>query len=281
MNAGLANERFVLWMKTKGMANSSIENYSSQLKMFLNHFISIEKSRLITSEQIMEYLLTKIKPNSQRHAHSAIKLFYTHIVGQPLKFKHIPYAKKEKQLPQPLEVEEILAMIAACKNTKHKLIIYLLYGCGFRCQELIDLQWSHIDRKANVIYVIQGKGKKDRKVQLYPDLIDMLTKYYHEYKSELVGKPYVLVGQNLPQYSQRSVNEVLKQLAAKAGIKRNVHAHIFRHSYASHMLDSGIDLRAIQELLGHSSVKVTEIYTHVSKKRIASIPSPMSLALRA
>lgn len=274
-------EKYIQWMRCKGMAQSSIDNYASQLKMFLSHFSNVVRPVEVSSEQIIEYLLTKIKPNSQRHAHSAIKLFYTNIVGQPLKFKHIPYAKKEKQLPQPLEVEEILAMISSCKNTKHKLIIYLLYGCGFRCQELLDLQWVHIDRKANVIYVIQGKGKKDRKVQLYPDLIDLLTKYYHEYKNELVGKPYVLVGQNLPQYSQRSVNEVLKQLAVKSGIKRNIHAHLMRHSYATHMLDSGIDLRTIQELLGHANCKTTEIYTHVSKKRIASIPSPMSIALRA
>lgn len=274
-----ATEKYIQWMKCKGMAPSSIDNYASQIRMFLGHFGNVARPVEVSAEDIMSYLLTKIKPNSQRHAHSAIKLFYTHVVGQPLKFKHIPYAKKEKKLPQPLEVEEILAILAACKNTKHRVIIYLLYGCGFRCQELLDLQWKHIDRKANVIYVVQGKGKKDRKVQFYPELIELLTVYFHEYKKELLGKPHVLVGQQGEQYSQRSVNEVLKQLAAKANITRNVHAHLLRHSYATHMLDSGIDLRTIQELLGHSSSKTTEIYTHVSKKRIAAIPSPMALAL--
>jgi len=191
----------------------------------------------------------------------------------------VPYAKKEKKLPRPLEVDEILGMIDVCKNTKHKVIIYLLYGCGLRIQELIDLKWTHIDRAANVIYVIQGKGKKDRKAQLYPDLIRLLEEYYREFRPECKGNPYVLKGQTKQQYTQSSINQVLKQLAKKSGIKRNVHAHLLRHSYASHMLESGIDLRTIQELLGHENCKTTEIYTHVSTKRIASIPSPMAIAL--
>ena len=141
MDIGLATERFVLWMRTKGLSESTVSNYSSQVKTFLNHFSHIEKCRLITSEQIMEYLTSKIQANTQRHAHSAIKLFYTNVVKQPLKFKHIPYAQKEKKLPRPLEVDEILGMLDVCSNTKHRVIIYLLYGCGFRIQELIDLKY--------------------------------------------------------------------------------------------------------------------------------------------
>jgi site-specific recombinase XerD len=239
----------------------------------------VEKCRLITGDEIAEYVLTKTKANSQRHAHSAIKLFYTNVVGQPMKFKHIPYAKKEQKLPQPLEMEEMLAMVNVCENKKHLVILYLLYGCGLRNQELIDLKWAHIDRVANVIYVIQGKGKKDRKVQLFADLVRVLEEYYRAYP-ELKGNEYVLKGQFTNQYSQKSVNEVLKQLAKKAGIKRNVHAHLLRHGYASHMLDAGVDLRTIQELLGHASSKTTEIYTHVSKRHIANTVSPMTLVLQ-
>jgi len=279
MNYVHATELFVQWMQVKGLAESTISNYSSQVKSFGHHFKDVDRFRNISSEQIMDYLLTKIATNSQRHAHSAIKLFYTNVVKQPLKFKHIPYAQKERKLPRPLEVDEILGMIEVCANTKHRVIIYLLYGCGFRIQELIDLKWSHIDRAANVIYIIQGKGKKDRKVQLYPELVKLLEMYYAEFKHECKGNEYVLKGQLKPQYTQSSINRVLKQLAKKSGIKRNVHAHLLRHSYASHMLESGIDLRTIQELLGHTSSKTTEIYTHVSTKRIASIPSPMSIAL--
>ncbi len=281
MNYVHATELFVQWMRVKGLAESTISNYSSQVRSFGHHFRDVDRFRNITSEQIMDYLLTKIATNSQRHAHSAIKLFYTNIVKQPLKFKHIPYAKKEKKLPRPLEADQIMSMLKVCYNTKHKVILYLLYGCGLRIQELIDLKWSHIDRASGVIYVIQGKGKKDRKVQLYPDLIHLLEDYYKEFRSECRGNPYVLKGQVKQQYTQSSINQVLKQLAKKAGIKRNVHAHLLRHSYASHLLESGIDLRTIQELLGHYSSKTTEIYTHVSVKRIASIPSPMAIAISA
>jgi integrase/recombinase XerD len=272
--------KFIQWMRVRNMAGSTIDNYAAQVRMFLTYFKDVPRPVEVSAEQIMDYLLTKIKPNTQRHAHSALKLFFCNIVGQPLKFKHIPYAKKEQKLPQPLEMDEMLRMVQACGNKKHMVILYLLYGCGLRCQELIDLKWKHIDRAAKVIYVVQGKGKKDRKVQLYPDLVRVLTEYYTQYKQELKDSEYVLKGQCMPQYSQRSVNEVLKQLAAKAGIKRNVHAHLLRHGYASHMLDAGVDLRTIQELLGHSSSKTTEIYTHVSKKHIASTVSPMQLALQ-
>lgn len=279
MNYVRANKLFVQWMVAKELADSTVSSYSSQMLLFGKEYRAVDRFRNITSEQIIEYLTTKIKPNTRRHAHSALKLFYTNIVKQPMKFKHIPYAKKERKPPQPLEVDEVLGMLDVCKNTKHQVIVYLLYGCGFRIQELIDLKWSHIDRTANVIYVIQGKGKKDRKVQLYPRLIKLLETYYLEFKKECLGNAYVLKGQVKPKYSKTSINNVLKKLAKDSGIRKNVSAHKMRHSYASHMLDSGVDLRTIQELLGHENSKTTEIYTHVSVKHIASTLSPMQIAL--
>lgn len=266
-------------MKAKRLAESTIKSYKAQVMQFGAHFKHVDRFRNITADQILDYLTTKIEANTQRHAHSAIKLFYTNIIGQPLKFRHIPYAKKDKKLPQPLEASEIMAMLKVCRNTKHRVILFLLYGCGLRVQEMIDLQWAHIDRAAGIIYVVKGKGNKDRKVALYPELLQLLTDYYREYRDELSGNAYVLKGQFGPQYSQKSVNEVLKQLAEKAGVRGRVHAHLMRHSYATHLMDAGTDLRTIQELLGHSSPKTTQIYTHVSKKRIASVPSPMTIAM--
>jgi integrase/recombinase XerD len=279
MNYVQAADHFVQWMKAKRLAESTIKSYRSQIMLFGAHFAHVDRFRNVTSDQILDYLTTKVEANTQRHAHSAIKLFYTNVVGQPLKFKHIPYAKKEKKLPQPLEQIEVMAMLNVCTNTKHRVILFLLYGCGLRVQELIDLQWKDIDRAAGIIYVVKGKGNKDRKVALYPELLDLLTDYYREYRTELTDCPYILIGQGQMQYSQRSVNQVLKQLAAKSGVRGRVHAHLMRHSYATHLLEAGTDLRTIQELLGHASAKTTQIYTHVSKKRIASVPSPMSIAL--
>jgi integrase/recombinase XerD len=279
MDIGLAVKRYVLWMETKNLSPRTIKNYKCQVALFLNHFKDVEKCRLITSEQIMEYLVTKVQSNTQRHAHSAIKLFYTNVVGQTMKMKFIPYAKKEKKLPIPLEVNEILAMISKCENKKHLAIIYLLYGCGLRVSEVINLKWSHIERNAGVIHIIQAKGKKDRRVPLFADLLRVLTEYYREFKSECNGQEYLFVGQYGGQYTERSINNVLKQLAAKAGIKSNVHAHLLRHSYSSHLLENGVDLKVIQELLGHSSLKTTEIYLHISKAHIRKVPSPMQLAI--
>lgn len=276
-----AADSFVQWMTTKRLAESTIKNYRSQVVTFGAAFAHVDRFRNVTADQIMDYLATKVQANSQRHAHSAIKLFYTNVVKQPMKFRYIPYAKKEKNLPRPLEASEIMAMLGVCENTKHRVILYLLYGCGFRVQEMLDLKWKDIDREGGVIYVIKGKGKKDRQVQLYAELVDLLTVYFKEYKDELRGCDYVLKGQGCAQYSQASVNQVLKQLARKAGVRGPVHAHLLRHSYATHLLEGGTDLRTIQELLGHSSPKTTDTYTHVSKGRIRSVPSPMALALHA
>ena len=163
-------------------------------------------------------------------------------------------------------------MIACCENIKHKSIICLLYGCGLRVSEVINLKIKDIDSKANVIYIIAGKGKKDRIVMLDKQLLELLRKYYTEYKP----KEYLFNGQFDLQYSTRSINEFLKQIAIKAGVTGNIHAHLLRHSFATHSLEQGIDISYIQKLLGHNSIKTTLIYTHVSKSTIANIPSPLS-----
>jgi integrase/recombinase XerD len=221
----------------------------------------------------MDYLLTKIAPNTQRHAHSAIKLFYTNIIEQPFKFKRIPYAKIEKKLPQPLEESEIQGIINACTNLKHKAILYLAYACGLRVSEIINLEITHIDSKAMVINIILAKGKKDRIVPLPERLLFMLRDYYKQYRP----LKYLFNGQSgAPQYSERSINMFLKALALSVGIKKNVHIHLLRHSYATHNLEHGVDIRYIQEILGHSSPTTTNIYTHCSRKTISNIQSPIN-----
>jgi len=193
----------------------------------------------------------------------------------PLKLDKIPYSKKDKKLPIVLSVEEIQRMFTACENLKHKVILALLYSCGFRVSELINLKWTHIDRSRMIINVVQGKGKKDRQVMLSPDLIPLLEKYWNEYKP----KEYVLNGQ-FPEkelrYSDRSIGEVIKQLAEKAGIdKKRVHTHLIRHCFATHLVEQGTDINLIQRLLGHNNVKTTSIYLHISNNLIKSIPSPI------
>ena len=260
-------------LRLKNYAESSIENYVSQVRQFLHRFESVAtKPSEINEYQIKEWLLESNSINGRRHRLSALKLFYRLTIKQPMKFKYIEYPRAEKKLPIPLSSDEVQSMFNVCENLKHRTILALLYSTGMRVGELINLQWSHIDRSRMVIHVIAGKGKKDRQVQLTAHLIQLLEKYYKEYKP----MPYVLSGQKSDQYSERSVNEVLKQLAKKSGVKKDVHAHLMRHSAFTNLLESGVDISIIQKLAGHNNPKTTQIYTHISSNLISKTYNPLN-----
>jgi site-specific recombinase XerD len=191
----------------------------------------------------------------------------------PSKIQSIPYPKSERKLPIVLSQAEVQRMFDVCHNLKHKTILAILYSCGLRVSELINLKWQDIDRSRMVINIIAAKGNKDRQVMLSQELINLLTNYWKEYKS----KEYVLNGQSAPQYTAKSVGEVIKQLADKAGIKnKRVYTHLMRHNCFTHMVESGIDINLIQRLAGHNNVKTTAIYTHISHNIISNIKSPLS-----
>lgn len=273
MNIPKYIEEFRKELTRKNFSKNTIDKYCSCVNLFLNNFDNTESEpKKINEQQIKQYLGTFTTPNTQRAMHSAIKCFYKYFLNQPNKFRYIEYCRKDKKLPIVLSVDEIQRMFNVCENKKHKAILALLYSCSFRVSELLNLKWSHIDRSRMVINVIQAKGKKDRQVALTSHLISILEEYYREYKS----KEYVFNGQGSLQYSEKSVNSVLKQLAEKAKIKKHIHAHLIRHTSATHMLEMGTDINLIQRLLGHSSVKTTSIYTHISHNLISRIPSPLS-----
>lgn len=272
MNIGKYIELYSEDLKLKNYAMSSIDNYCSQVSLFLRHFERyVTKPSEINEKQIKGWLLETKTINSRKHRISALKLFYKFTIRQPLKFKYIEYPKSDKKLPIVLSVEEIQKMFNVCENKKHKVILALLYSCGLRVSELINLKWANIDRSRMIINIIQAKGNKDRQVMLSPELIPLLTDYYKEYRS----KEYVLNGQFDIQYSARSVGEVMKQLADKAGILKRVYTHLMRHCSFTHMLESGTDLNLIQRLAGHSNVKTTSIYAHISHNLISKIKSPI------
>lgn len=163
-------------------------------------------------------------------------------------------------------------MFDVCENMKHRVIMCLLYSCGLRVSELINLKWSHIDRSRMIINIVAGKGKKDRQVMLSEKIIPILEDYWHEYKS----KEYVLNGQTEIQYSERSVGEVVKQLAEKAGINKRVYTHLMRHNAFTHMVESGVDINLVQRIAGHNNVKTTMMYCHISNDLISKIQSPIN-----
>ena len=256
-------------------SDATKDNYISCVKSFLFKFNHYNEPKEIPTQEIKEYLLLFKTINTRKHNICAIKSFYQLTVGMPNKIDKIPYPKSDKKLPIVLSIDEIQAMFKVCENLKHKVILALLYSCGLRVSELINLKWCHIDRSRMIINIIQAKGNKDRQVMLTPELLPLLEKYYLEYKP----KEYVLNGQ-FPekelQYTDRSVGSVVKQLAAKAGINKRVYTHLMRHCSFTHMVENGTDINLIKELAGHTTVKTTSIYLHISHNHISKIQSPLS-----
>ena len=248
------------------------ENYLCSVGTFLNYFKNEVDPKHITNDKIKEWLLTFTTINTRNHKLCAIKSFYGITVGQHLKLEKIPFSKKDKKLPIVLSVAEVQRMFDVCDNLKHKIILSLLYSCGLRVSELINLKWSHIDRSRMIINIIRAKGNKDRQVMLAPELIPLLESYFRKYRPV----DYVLNGQTDLQYSDRSVGEVVKQLATKAGINKRVYSHLMRHNCFTHMVEAGTDINLIQRLAGHSNVKTTLIYTHISHNLISQIKSPLN-----
>jgi integrase/recombinase XerD len=248
-------------LEFKNYAESSIENYVSQVTAFLYYFDGkfTDASR-INETAIKDWLMLAKTINSRKHRISAVKLFYIHTIKQPLKFKSIPYPRSEQKLPQPLSEAEVRLLFKHCDNLKHKSILGLLFMCGMRVGEVINLKPENIDRFNMVIKVVGGKGNKDRIVPMNEDLLKLLETYYREYKP----KEYMFNGQFTNQYSDRSVNEFIKQIGEKAGIKKRLHSHLGRHSCFSQMLSNGTDMAIIQRIAGHQSQKTTSIYAKVT-----------------
>lgn len=267
------SDKYSMDCRLKYNSIATQENYISQVKAFLFYFKNELEPKAISNEKIKDWLLQSKTINTRKHRLCAINSFYDLTVRMPEKISKIPYPKSEKKLPIVLSVDEVQKMFAVCENLKHKVILSLLYSVGLRVSELINLKWNHIDRSRMVINIIQAKGKKDRQVMLTPQLIPLLEKYWNEYKS----KVYVLNGwKNELQYTAKSVGEVVKQLAAKAGLNKRVYTHLLRHCSFTHMVESGVDINLIQRLAGHSNVKTTAIYTHISHNLISKIQSPLN-----
>ena len=273
MNIPKHADVFAKEMKRRNYCDNTIKNYSSNIASFFKYFDKKEHPLHVNESDIKEYLSTFKCTNTQRSNHGAIKMYYDICLNQKDKFKYIPYARKEQKLPIVLSVSEIQSMFNVCENTKHKVILSLLYSCGLRVSELINLKWINIDRSRMIINIIKAKGNKDRQVMLADSLIPLLEKYYYEYKPIT----YVLNGQTKEQYTARSVGEVVKQLAAKAGIdNKRVYTHLLRHCSFTHMVEAGTDINLVQKLAGHSNVKTTMIYTHISHNLISKINSPIN-----
>lgn len=267
--------KFIQWLSSKRYSPNTIKTYSEALKSFLV-FYREKPVAEITNEDVIiynnEYILkNNLSDSYQNQIVNAIKLYFTTIRETKIEIDKIHRPKRSKLLPNVLSKEEVKLILNAPSNVKHKMMLSLIYSCGLRCGELLALRPVHIDSKRNIVLLKNSKGKKDRIAPLSPKILEMLREYYILFKPTT----YLFEGRiNGQPYDDRSLQQVLKQALKKAGITKPVTLHWLRHSYATHLLESGTDLRYIQELLGHNSSKTTEIYTHVSTKSIQQIKSP-------
>lgn len=254
---------------------NTIKNYISAFEEFINYFYRFDIDS-ITEPQILEflrYLITerRVSISYQNISINAIKFYYEKVLKGQRKFYFIDRPRKDIILPDVINIDEITAMIKAVDNIKHKLIIMFAYSSGLRLGEVVRLKLTDIDRQRMQVRVEQGKGRKDRYTKLSEKILPVLDKYLEEYKPEEL----IFNGEKGKAYSERSVQEVVKSAAIKAGIAQKVTPKTLRHTFATHSLENGIDLRYIQSMMGHASSKTTEIYTHITTKGFENIKSPM------
>jgi integrase/recombinase XerD len=233
------------------------------------HPQSVEEIEINQIHQYMNFLVDKRKVSlsTQNQAINAIKFYLEHVKKGPRKVYYTERPRKEMKLPTVLGEQEIKDLFEVTTNVKHKAILFLLYSAGLRMSELLALTWNDIDTTRHVIYVRQGKGKKDR-ITL---LSRIATGYLERYRALYAPVHGVFEGAAKEKYSARSVNNIVKKSARLAKITKNISAHTLRHSFATHLLESGTDLRYIQTLLGHESSLTTERYTHVTKRGVEKL----------
>jgi len=270
-------ERFKQWLRSKRYSESTIITYTDALKSFL---IFYRKKTIaeITNEDVVvynnEYILkNNLSSSYQNQIVNAIKLFFKTTQDTRIEIDKIHRPNNAKKLPNVLSKEEVFRIIDATNNLKHKTLLALIYSSGLRISEALNIKATDIDSERMLIHIKNAKGKKDRYTLLSTKVLELLREYYSLYKP----KTFLFEGLYGGQYSSRSAQTVLQECASKVGITKRISLHTLRHSFATHLLESGTDLRYIQDLLGHSSPKTTMIYTHVSSSTLKKIVNPFDV----
>jgi integrase/recombinase XerD len=262
-------------MDSRGLSENTKKVYISVMEHFFSFFYQTKPSD-ITNAMLEEYISTEIVQKGfsrsyQKQVVSAVKSFYRDRKEMRIDLGLLPKIKKSSTLPKVLSSREIRGIIECTGNLKHRTILMMMYGCGLRVGEMLDLKLEDIHSDRFQIAIIQGKGYRDRVLPISLQILEKLRMYYKAYKP----KHYLIEG-TAPgkKYSRESISSFLKRSARKAGIEKRVHPHMLRHSFATHLLEAGVSLRYIQELLGHRSSRTTEIYTYVSQAKMQNIPNP-------
>ena len=271
---------FYLYLKGKRYSQSTIQTYTFFVADFVNFYTKVPLKEL--TNRSVELFIEKIfiernySVSSQRQFISALKIFIHFYPHTQINDLTLERPKKSRKLPNVLSQEEVLDIIRSTQNLKHRAVLALIYSCGLRISELINLKLVdfHIERKQLIIK--NGKGRKDRYVSLADSFLPLLSNYYYSYKPNT----YFVEGKNGGKYSAESVRQFLRKSCLKAKIAKTVTPHTLRHSYATHLLENGVDIRYIQSLLGHAKPETTMIYTHVKRKDLMEIQNPLDVALQ-
>ncbi len=262
-------------LQRKRYSQNTIKAYTHYFLQFMGYF---QESNLnsISHLQINNYILNliqnnKISASQQNLRINAIKFYYEKVLGREKEYFHLSRPRKEKKLPTILTLEEVNRMFSLTMNRKHKCILMTIYSGGLRRSELINLKVEDIDSQRMLIKICGGKGKKDRFTLLSEKLLIELREYYKKY----LPKIWLFEGLECGQYSATSIEKVFHAAVKRANIRKYVTPHSLRHSFATHLLEQGTNLRYIQEILGHSSTKTTELYTHVASNSLRKIQNPL------
>jgi integrase/recombinase XerD len=262
-------------LKLKGLSPKTQKAYLMHIRRFLGRIA--KPLPMISEAEIRQYLLElseadRCSRSYHNQAISALKFLFSSVLKLPLIVKDLPRPKQDKKLPVVLGKETVARILKEVKNTKHLAILMLVYAAGLRVSEVVSLKIDDLDKERQMIRVRSAKGRKDRYTilsQLALEAVENYRKIYHPEEWLFPGPDHT------KHLNIRTVERILEAARIKAGIKQNFSVHSLRHSFATHLLESGVDLRYIQELLGHSSSKTTEIYTHVSQKHLGKIQSPL------
>jgi integrase/recombinase XerD len=268
-------------MRLRNYSSKTIKAYKSCIRSLAEHFTP-RHPRELTNEDIRRYLLhlideQRLAASTVNQVFNALRFLYIELYKRPFVIGSLPRPRKPMKLPVTLSQQEVLRILNAIGNEKHKVILTLIYSAGLRVGEAVRLKVGDIDSERGLIHVRHAKGMKDRFTILSEVLLPMLRDYYKQYRPE----EYLFEGgPGRSHIAERSVQNVFARAVKEAGISKDVSVHSLRHSFATHLLEGGTDLRYIQELLGHSSSKTTEIYTHVSKRVLGKIVSPLDQAIQ-
>jgi integrase/recombinase XerD len=267
----LCEQKFIL----KSFSPSTIKSYLGALTYFFSYFAQQDLKQLdkASIEAYVYHLKSKYKisDSKQNTVINAIKAYYEHILGKPREYYDLQRPKTSQSLPNVFSKEEVMRIIKAPENIKHKAILLTIYSAGLRISEAINLRVVDIHGSEGYIFIKDSKGKRDRKTVLSPILLQVLRQYHKTHKPAY----WLFEGQDGGQYSAKSIQQILRQAVEKAGANPWGTVHTLRHSFATHLLQEGVNLRMIQTMLGHSSSKTTEIYTHILAVNNKTAKSPL------